>query len=173
MVNERKKVWQDVKKELKYIQEWLDFIALYHNGIKESRKSTASVLTINQIGEQGTMGSHFVREEFTCKCGCGFDTVDFETLRVCNEAREFEGLPVIVTSGCRCIRHNYLVGGVEDSQHIKARAADLLVQNPEKTYQYLHGKYPNKYGFGLYDGFIHVDTRTNGPARWDSRKTCG
>jgi uncharacterized protein YcbK (DUF882 family) len=110
---------------------------------------------------------HFQRKEFACECGCGFDTVDFATLAICNEVREFEGAPVIVTSGCRCKLHNEAIGGADSSQHTKARAADLEVSDPAKTYKYLCGQYPGKYGFGLYDTFVHVDTRTNGPARWD------
>jgi len=112
---------------------------------------------------------HFKRKEFACKCGCGFDTTDVDTLRVCNDVRGFEGAPVIVLSGCRCHKHNHMVGGVEESQHTKARAADLRVSDPWKTFQYLCRQYPDKYGFGVYDTFVHVDTRTSGPARWDNR----
>lgn len=113
--------------------------------------------------------SHFKRNEFACKCGCGFDTVDFELLTLCNEVREFEGGPITVSSGCRCPAHNAKIGGVQISQHVKARAADLHVEYPELTYKWLCRQYPNQYGFGLYDTFVHVDTRTNAPARWDKR----
>jgi hypothetical protein len=30
----------------------------------------------------------------------------------------------------------------------------------------LNFKHLDKHGIGKYDGFIHVDTRSNGPARW-------
>jgi uncharacterized protein YcbK (DUF882 family) len=116
--------------------------------------------------------NYFKRSEFLCKCGdCGFDTVDFETLHLCNEIRDFEGAPVVVTSGCRCAAHNAKIHGAMSSQHLLGRAADLAVSQPELTYKWLCRQYPNKYGFGLYDkkGFVHVDTRTNGPARWDAR----
>lgn len=110
---------------------------------------------------------YFRRKEFACKCGCGFDTVDHETLRVCNEVREFEGAPVVVNSGCRCEAHNAAIGGSKDSQHKRARAADLSVSDPPKTYQYLCAHYPDKYGFGLYKTFVHVDTRSGPKARWE------
>jgi uncharacterized protein YcbK (DUF882 family) len=113
--------------------------------------------------------SHFQRKEYACKCGCGFDTVDFDLLRLCNEVREFEGDAVIVSSGCRCLDHNNKIGGVLGSQHTLGRAADLHVSDPWKTHQYLCRQYPNQYGFGVYDNFVHVDTRTNGPVRWDKR----
>lgn len=112
--------------------------------------------------------SHFKRKEFACRCSCGFDTVDIDTLRVCNEVRDFEGAPVTVSSGCRCVNHNSAVGGAVNSHHVKARAADLIVADPEKTYKYLCNQYPDKYGFGLYvdRGFVHIDTRSGAPARW-------
>jgi len=113
--------------------------------------------------------SYFKRKEFACKCGCGFDTVDIELLPLCNDIRGFEGDEVIVLSGCRCEKHNEEVGGAKHSQHKLGRAADLKVSDPWKTYQYLCNHYKDQYGFGLYDWGVHVDTRTNGPARWDLR----
>ena len=113
--------------------------------------------------------NYFKRKEFACKCGCGFDTVDYELLGLCNEVREFEGEPVVVSSGCRCELHNLAVGGASKSEHLFARAGDLRVDDPEKTYRWLCRQYPDKYGFGLYDWGVHVDTRTDGPARWDGR----
>ena len=111
---------------------------------------------------------HFQRKEFACKCGCGFDTVDIELLPLCEEVREFEGDVVIVSSGCRCVSHNAASGGEHGSYHVLAKAADLLVSDPLKTFKYLCSKYPDKYGFGLYTWGVHVDSRAN-PARWDRR----
>lgn len=108
----------------------------------------------------------FDREEFACKCGCGFDTVDFETLLVVQEVRHFLGKSITIASGCRCPGYNKAVGGVRDSQHVKGRAADLLVDDPETVYRYLCARYPGRYGFGQYESFVHVDTRSDGPARW-------
>ena len=113
--------------------------------------------------------NYFKRKEFACKCNCGFDTVDYELLVLCNEVREFEGQPVNISSGCRCEIHNLTIGGAPKSQHLFGRAADLMVDDPELTYKWLCRQYPDRYGFGIYDTFVHVDTRTNGPARWDRR----
>lgn len=116
----------------------------------------------------GDLSEHFSRKEFACNCGCGFDTVDAETLKVAEDVRRFLKTPVTINSGCRCPAYNKKVGGAEKSQHVKARAADLGVANPEKVYEYLCTKYPGKYGFGLYPTFVHIDTRSDGPARWKS-----
>lgn len=114
------------------------------------------------------LSKHFRRTEFACQCGCGFDTVDAELLMLCEDVREFEKVPVHILSGCRCVEHNAAVGGVDNSQHTKAKAADLDVKNPEKTYNYLCAKYPKQYGFGLYPWGVHVDSRSE-IARWNRR----
>jgi uncharacterized protein YcbK (DUF882 family) len=109
---------------------------------------------------------YFKRSEFDCLCGCGFDTVDAELLDVLEDAREFNG-PIYISSGCRCAEHNESEGGSEDSQHLIGRAADCHTNNvlPQELYKYLNEKYPNKYGIGLYNDFVHIDTRHR-KARW-------
>lgn len=114
----------------------------------------------------GDLSTHFNRSEFACKCKCGFDTVDKKTLEIVEEIRQWTGKPVVITSGCRCAAHNRMVGGAPTSQHKKARAADIKVEDPVKVYDYLCKNYPNQYGFGLYSTFVHIDTRTGPPARW-------
>lgn len=112
------------------------------------------------------LSDHFSRSEFECSCGCGFDTVDPETLTLAEEVRAFEGGPVTVNSGCRCLTYNRSIGSSDGSQHPKGRAADLAVKDPKATYKHLDEKYPGKYGFGLYDTFVHVDSRSGPGARW-------
>lgn len=110
---------------------------------------------------------HFKRKEFACQCGCGFDTVDAQLLEVLSRIRDAFG-PVIITSGCRCANHNAKVGGSKSSQHLYGRAADIKVpnSNPDAVYAYVDALYPDRLGLGKYKSWVHVDTRTNGPARW-------
>ena len=110
---------------------------------------------------------YFSRSEFACKCGCGFNTVDYELARVLDELRENFSSPVNVTSGCRCISHNHAIGGASKSQHLYGRATDIQVSgiDPEEVYEYLTEKYEYKYGLGLYDNFVHIDTRCT-KVRW-------
>lgn len=112
---------------------------------------------------------YFSRTEVACKCGCGFDSMDVETLRIADEVREFVGRPITPSSGCRCETHNRTEGGSKRSQHVRARAMDLPVDDPKTVYDWLCMRYPGRYGFGVYNTFVHVDTRTGGPARWDER----
>ena len=115
------------------------------------------------------ISKHFTREEIACKCGCGFDTIDIITLQLADEVREFCGHSITPSSGCRCASYNARVGGADNSQHVQARAIDLPVKNPKELFDYLCEKYPGKYGFGLYPTFVHIDSRTNGGARWHGK----
>ena len=112
---------------------------------------------------------HFSRHEFACKDECGFDTVDEETLGVLELTREHFAAPITIKSGCRCAKHNSTIGGALKSQHVRARAADIVVEGfaPYLVHRYLIDSYPGKYGIGKYETFTHIDTRTDGPARWE------
>ena len=112
--------------------------------------------------------SNFDREEFECQCGCGYDTVDIGLMAVLQNARDYFGVPFTVNSGCRCVSHNKAVGGSENSQHLIGRAADIsmpLTVTPKELYDYLDNKYPKTLGLGLYDTFVHIDSRRK-KARW-------
>lgn len=114
----------------------------------------------------GDLSKHFSRYEMACKCGCGFDTVDYETLLVAEMVREFVGEPISPSSAARCISHNQAVGGGTNSQHLKGRAIDLPVSEPKKVFEFLCKKFPGRYGIGVYRTFVHIDTRSGEPRRW-------
>lgn len=117
------------------------------------------------------LSAHFGRHEFACQCGCGFDTVDAELVSVLERMRlELRASEVVVTSGCRCVRHNLSVGGAEKSLHRSGKAADVKVGGvgPDAVADYFEAVYPDKYGIGRYHGRTHIDVRPD-PARWDKR----
>jgi len=114
----------------------------------------------------GDISIYFNRREIACKCGCGLDSMDGETLDLADECRDFAGQSITPSSGARCLNHNRSVGSSDMSQHLKCRAIDLPVKNPKELYDYLCQSYPSRYGFGLYDTFVHIDTRSGKPARW-------
>ncbi|WP_456267669.1 D-Ala-D-Ala carboxypeptidase family metallohydrolase [Kushneria sp. AK178] len=116
----------------------------------------------------GDLSQHFNRSEFRCHCGeCGFDTVDHQTLGILEAVREHFRSPVIVTSGCRCESHNRAIGGATHSQHVLARAADIQVKGvgPDEVQDWIEANYPHA-SVGRYATFTHIDTRSDGPARW-------
>lgn len=112
------------------------------------------------------ISEHFLRSEFQCKCDCGFDTVDAALLTLLERVREHFDKPVIVNSGCRCMRHNESVGGSHNSQHLLGRAADIIVADvePDDVADYSKNINPDG-GVGQYNSFTHVDSRI-GCARW-------
>lgn len=117
----------------------------------------------------GDLTKNLSRHEFACKCGCGYDTADTETVQVIQEVCDEFDCSVIINSGCRCAEHNEAVGGAKSSQHLKGRAADcnFIGVSPSAVYFFLESNYPDRFGFGRYSSFVHIDTRSNGPARWD------
>ncbi len=140
----------------------------------------------------GDLTKNFSRHEFACKCGCGFDTVDFELLNVLQNLANHLSfihdckIMVIIVSGCRCKEYNEKVKKrynsnykpySSKSQHMFARAADIKVYkkinneksekfDPNSIYSYLNTKYPNQYGIGRYKTFTHIDTKSGKPRRW-------
>lgn len=118
----------------------------------------------------GDLSANFNRSEFRCKCGkCGLDTIDHATLEVLEAVRAHFGAPVTVNSGHRCFAYNRSVGGASDSQHLYGRAADITVKGvtPATVADFIENVLlKNKGGVGRYKTFTHVDTRTNGSARW-------
>ena len=116
---------------------------------------------------QNRLSKNFRRSEFKCRCGCGFDTIDAQTLEILEAVREHFG-PVVVTSGARCPAHNAAIGGAKKSQHLLGRAADIQVKDvdPDLVHDWIAERY-SWASLGRYKTFTHVDTRTNGPARWE------
>jgi uncharacterized protein YcbK (DUF882 family) len=117
----------------------------------------------------GDLTRNFSRFEFACKCGCGFDTVDFELVNYLQQSSDFFEKRTTITSGCRCPAHNKNVGGEPLSWHLRARAADHVVHDipPHIVYEFLDSI--GVPGLIMYDNFVHADTRSG----WyrDDRRT--
>lgn len=118
----------------------------------------------------GDLSKNLSRKEFACKC-CEFDTADQETIKVIQDVCDNFECSVIITSACRCPAHNRKVGGTKNSQHLLGRAADCVFMldgnpiDPTEIHYYLVSEHDG-YGFGLYETFNHIDTRSGKPARW-------
>lgn len=116
----------------------------------------------------GDLSKHFDRSEFECSCGCGFDTVDAKLIELLENLREFFRAPIHINSGCRCDEYNESIDGAAASQHTKGRAADIRVNGvvPMAVAEQAKAFLGNTGGVGTYETFTHIDTRSNGPARW-------
>ena len=112
------------------------------------------------------LSKNFTSEEFACQCGCGYDTPDPELIRMLQAARDLYGEPIVITSGCRCIKHNRNVGGATNSAHITGKAVDIAT--PTGTMRYLIIKSLMAAGFkrigiNFKKRFIHADIDDSKP----------
>lgn len=100
--------------------------------------------------------------EFTCKCGCGFNDISLALMCKLETAREIAGVPFIINSGCRCETHNKAIKGSKNSFHIKGLAVDIKATNNYTRMKILKGLL--NAGFNsiiIYSDWIHVDIRNN------------
>ena len=116
---------------------------------------------------------NFTKIELNCKCGCKTPAnIEANLTRLAEQLellRRHIGLPLQVTSGYRCEEHNRLCGGAPESQHTQGLAADGWVRGKTPAQvrdAALRVSLFRMGGIGLYKGWVHVDIRANGPARW-------
>ena len=121
----------------------------------------------------GDLSRNFSRSEFACKgtnC-CGHSApIQPELISALQALRDQLNLPLSITSGFRCNRHNESVGGATRSFHTLGMAADVacpdgltaedLAQAAETISAFQQG------GIGIYPSWVHLDVRTTGKARW-------
>ena len=96
--------------------------------------------------------------------------------------RDYVNSPVKINSSYRTVVHNSSIGGAKRSQHLKGTALDLSFSNENILLQ-LHQSILKKDAFlnqligtgingvGLYDRFIHIDSRPGPFTFWDKRIT--
>lgn len=129
----------------------------------------------------GDLTANISRSELQCSCGCGSDSMDFETIQVVQHCcdhfahkQKVDKVVLRITSAHRCFKYNRLPetdggpGSNDNSQHPQARAIDFKIGgvSPADVYAFLVERYPDKYGFGRYNSFTHADTKSGGPRRW-------
>lgn len=130
----------------------------------------------------GDLTLNISRHEISCKCGCGQDTIDYLTVKVLQDTCNFytslvkNKVYIRISSGCRCLGYNRGIGSKDTSQHVLGRAIDFslyfkdkgkIVEIPcESVYEYLDRKHPSEFGIGLYNTFVHLDTKVDVARRW-------
>ena len=121
----------------------------------------------------GDLTKNFTRWEFRCQCGCGYDLINAPLVKQIQRFRDLleiytgYGIPITISSGCRCEEHNKKVGGAKNSFHAMGLAADLafslrpmldmgrIIQTANVS------NIMNVGGIGVYPerNFIHLDVR--------------
>lgn len=116
--------------------------------------------------------AHFDLSEFACKDGTPVPADLHGNVQALAKQleviREVCGSPLVVLSGYRTPSHNRKTGGVKNSQHLKAKAADLSPQTVSVSRLHdiildlIEAKKIHDGGVGLYNSFVHYDI---GPSR--------
>lgn len=106
------------------------------------------------------MAKYFTDKEFRCKCGCGSTITDNDFICLLDKAREKAGIPFVINSGARCIKHNESVGGSYTSSHISGLAVDIAFKDSHSCFVILKALYDvgfKRIGINFNKSFIHVD----------------
>lgn len=124
------------------------------------------------------LSKNFKKSEFKCRDGTVVPDELMDNLEELVEnlqiIRDHINVPMHIISGYRTPKYNRKIGGARKSQHMKAKAADIVVKSikPVELRKIIvelikEGKI-KKGGVGLYRSFVHYDTR-GWNARWKGR----
>jgi len=124
------------------------------------------------------MSKNFKKSEFKCRDGTNVPAELMDNLEELVEnlqiIRDHIAVPMRIISGYRSPKYNRKIGGARKSQHMKAKAADIVVRSlkPVELREIIinlikEGKI-KKGGVGLYRSFVHYDTR-GWNARWKGK----
>lgn len=113
--------------------------------------------------EDKQLSPHFKASEFACRC-CGKlppGGMSKHLIERLEALRNICKVPLVITSGYRCEKHNKECGGVPNSAHTKGEAADI--KNPFEKHDLVRlFELAGRAGFvrrGFYpsQNFVHVD----------------
>jgi len=112
---------------------------------------------------------NFSLSEFRCRDGSDVPEEMMDHVKELAEnlqvLRDFIQRPIIVISGYRSPKYNRKIGGARRSQHMLAKAADIVVRGmtPDEVkaiiVQLIKEGKMKKGGIGLYTTFTHYDVR--------------
>lgn len=108
------------------------------------------------------VGQHFKVREFACKDGSQVVFIDSYLVSILDILRNQIGKPVIINSGYRTPTRNKEIGGAKYSYHMRGMAADIRVNgiSPKELADKLNKIIPYECGIIVYNGWVHIDTRT-------------
>lgn len=107
------------------------------------------------------LSTNFKVKEFKCKDGSDIILIDDKLVYYLQQIRNHFGKAVIINSAFRTATYNKKIGGATKSKHIEGRAADIKIAGIKPIMIAAYAESIGIKGIGLYDSFVHVDTRTN------------
>lgn len=116
----------------------------------------------------GDLTENFSRSEIECKCGCGENRISMDLMARSQIVRTVVGVPLTVTSGARCMKHNLAEGGDEDSEHVPTdenpcEGLDIKCTTSGLRWQLLKVGVLLFNRIGVGDDFIHFGIRSSKP----------
>ena len=112
-------------------------------------------------GDSQKIAANFRAREFDCQGrGCCTETpIDEKLVTFLQQIRDHFGKPVYL-SAYRCKTHNARTpNAATNSRHIYGQAADFHIDGVEPTEIAKYAESIGVKGIGLYDTFVHIDTR--------------
>ena len=102
--------------------------------------------------------------------------IDDNLILALQSIRDYYKSPVVITSTFRTKQHNQDIGGGKDSMHTKGIAVDFYLQNKDhfddfrdslRTFGMWYDNLRDMgiAGIGIYNTFVHIDTRTRAITR--------
>jgi len=133
-----------------------------------SRRFLRASNTPNHEDKRMRLTRNFTDDEFKCPC-CGklLDSLPFRSfVAKLQDARNIAGIPFVITSGCRCLKHNEAVGSKPDSSHLMGIAADIRTRTLWERFSVIDGLMKAGFvRFGIGQKHIHVDIDLCKPQR--------
>lgn len=114
-------------------------------------------------GDSQKIATNFRAREFDCQgMGCCSETpIDEKLVQYLQKIRTHFGKPVYLTA-YRCKTHNDRTpNAAPNSRHIYGQAADFHIDGVEPAEIAKYAESIGVKGIGLYDTFVHIDTRKN------------
>lgn len=112
---------------------------------------------------------NFNLREFQCKCGCETVKIDDRLVSMLEALRRELKVPLVITSGYRCYKHNKRVGGVDNSYHTQGLACDIACPEYLTVEEFTNICLRHGFtGVGAYpaQNFVHVDVRPGRQVRF-------
>lgn len=128
-----------------------------------------------QPAQNGQLTTNFNISEFACKDGTAVPSTLLANAKALASSlqilRDAIGKPIRINSSYRTPSHNKAIGGVSNSQHLYAKAADIVVNGmtpasvKKEIEALISAGNMTQGGIGLYNTFVHYDIRGT-KARW-------